>query len=96
MKSRSWSGSPDRFVDPMTYFQAVRLLHYYSYSHVRPRGKLTMGEGATIAPNVSLRNGERIVIGAARRSASAPTSGRVTRAGGSRSARTAASAPRCS
>jgi acetyltransferase-like isoleucine patch superfamily enzyme len=63
MKSRSWSGALRSFVDPMTYFQLVRILHYYSYSHVRPRRRLTMGEGATIAPNVSLRNGERISIG---------------------------------
>jgi acetyltransferase-like isoleucine patch superfamily enzyme len=63
MKSRSWSGALRSFVDPMTYFQVVRLLHYYSYSHIRPRRRLTMGEGATIAPNVSLRNGERITIG---------------------------------
>ena len=52
------------FVDPMTWFQIVRLLHYYGYSHVVPRRRLTLGPGATIAPNVSLRNGERIVIGA--------------------------------
>ena len=64
MKSRSWSEALRSFADPMTYFQVVRLLHFYSYSHVRPRRKLTMGEGATIAPNVSLRNGERISIGA--------------------------------
>jgi acetyltransferase-like isoleucine patch superfamily enzyme len=51
-------------LDPMTYFQAVRLLHFYSYSHVRPRRKLTKGPQTTIAPNTSLRNGERIVIGA--------------------------------
>lgn len=63
MKSRSWSGALRSFVDPMTYFQVVRLLHYYSYSHVRPRRLMTMEEGATIAPNVSLRNGERITIG---------------------------------
>lgn len=63
MKSRSWSGALRSFVDPMTYFQLVRLLHFYSYSHVRPRRLLTLGEGATIAPNVSLRNGERITIG---------------------------------
>ncbi len=63
MKSRSWSEAVRSFVDPMTYFQAVRLLHYYSYSHVRPRRRLTLGEGATVAPNVSLRNGERIAIG---------------------------------
>jgi acetyltransferase-like isoleucine patch superfamily enzyme len=52
------------FVDPMTWFQIVRLLHYYGYSHAIPRRRLTMGAGATIAPNVSLRNAERIVIGA--------------------------------
>ena len=51
-------------LDPMTYFQAVRLLHFYGYAHVQPRRRLTLGPGATIAPNVSLRNGERIVIGA--------------------------------
>ncbi len=63
MKSRSWSQAVRSFVDPMTYFQLARLLHYYSYSHVRPRRHLTLGEGATIAPNVSLRNGERISVG---------------------------------
>jgi acetyltransferase-like isoleucine patch superfamily enzyme len=51
-------------LDPGTYFQVVRLLHYYSYTHVRPRRLLTMGPGATIAPNVSICNGERITIGA--------------------------------
>jgi acetyltransferase-like isoleucine patch superfamily enzyme len=49
---------------PMTWFQIVRLLHFYGYSHVLPRSRVTMGKGATLAPNVSLRNGERIVIGA--------------------------------
>jgi len=63
VKSRSWSEALRSFADPLTYFQVVRLLRYYSYSHVRPRRHLTMGEGATIAPNVSLRNGERITIG---------------------------------
>jgi acetyltransferase-like isoleucine patch superfamily enzyme len=50
--------------DPGTYLHPFRLLHYYSYSHIRPRRRLTMGKGATIAPNVSIRNGERILIGA--------------------------------
>jgi acetyltransferase-like isoleucine patch superfamily enzyme len=49
---------------PATYFQIVRLVHYYSYSHAQPRRRLTLGPGATIAPNVSLRNAERITIGA--------------------------------
>jgi acetyltransferase-like isoleucine patch superfamily enzyme len=54
----------ESFLDPMTYFHPFRLLHYYGYTHVRPRRRVTMGEGATLAPNVSLRNGERIAIGA--------------------------------
>src|SRR5918994_306059 len=64
MSGRRWRGVLASFLDPLTYFQVVRLLHYYSYTHVRPRRLVTMGEGATLAPNVSLRNGERIAIGA--------------------------------
>lgn len=51
-------------IDPGTYLQPIRLLHFYSYSHVRPRRKVTLGQGARIAPNVSIRNGERITVGA--------------------------------
>jgi acetyltransferase-like isoleucine patch superfamily enzyme len=50
-------------VDPMTYAQVFRILHFYSYSHVRPRRRVTLAPGANLAPNVSLRNGERIAIG---------------------------------
>lgn len=64
MRRRRWRGVLTSFLDPLTYFQVVRLLHYYGYTHVQPRRKVTMGEGATLAPNVSLRNGERISIGA--------------------------------
>jgi acetyltransferase-like isoleucine patch superfamily enzyme len=70
--------------DPMTYFQAVRLLHYYGYSHAQPRRQLTLGPGATIAPNVSLRNAERITIGAGTKVGeraflwAGDTSGRIT------------------
>jgi acetyltransferase-like isoleucine patch superfamily enzyme len=63
MRGRRWPGILTTIVDPMTYFQIGRLLHYYGYSHVRPRRKVTLGEGAKLAPNVSIRNGERIVIG---------------------------------
>jgi acetyltransferase-like isoleucine patch superfamily enzyme len=51
-------------VDPRSYLHAFRLLHYYGYSHVRPRRKLTLGEGVRMAPNVSIVNAERIAIGA--------------------------------
>jgi acetyltransferase-like isoleucine patch superfamily enzyme len=50
-------------IDPMTYVQVIRILHFYNYAHVKPRRRLTMGPGAAIAPNVSLRNAERIFIG---------------------------------
>lgn len=52
------------FLDPGTYLQVFRLLHYYNYAHVQPRRRLTIASGARIAPNVSIANGERITIGA--------------------------------
>jgi acetyltransferase-like isoleucine patch superfamily enzyme len=52
------------FLDPRTYFQIVRILHFYHYSHVSQRGKLTLARTARIAPNVSFRHAERISIGA--------------------------------
>lgn len=64
MRGRRWPGMLATIADPMTYFQVFRLLHYYGYSHVRPRRDVTLGEGAKLAPNVSLRNGERIEVGA--------------------------------
>lgn len=51
-------------VDPRSWLHVLRLVHYYGYSHVRERGRMEVGTGTGIAPNVSLRNGERIRIGA--------------------------------
>jgi acetyltransferase-like isoleucine patch superfamily enzyme len=51
-------------VDPRAWFQLFRLLHYYNYTHVRPRRLADIGPGVRMAPNASLRNGERIKIGA--------------------------------
>ncbi len=51
------------FLDPGTYLQVFRVLHFYHYAHVSPRRKLTMARSARIAPNVSLRHAERISIG---------------------------------
>lgn len=56
-------GAVASLADPRTYVHAVRLLHYYGYSHVRERRKLELGQGTGIAPNVSFRNGERIRMG---------------------------------
>ena len=49
--------------DPRNYLHILRLIHYYGYSHVRERRKLSAGKGTGISPNVSFRNGERISMG---------------------------------
>ena len=51
-------------LDPRIYLQAFRLLHYWNYAHVTPRRKARIGPDVALAPNVSLRFGERIEIGA--------------------------------
>jgi acetyltransferase-like isoleucine patch superfamily enzyme len=50
--------------DPRAYVQLLRLLHYWNYAHVQPRRRASIGPGVAMAPNVSLRNGDRIEIGA--------------------------------
>lgn len=40
-----------------------RLLHYYGYTHVRQRRRLTLGRDVRLAPNVSFANAERIDLG---------------------------------
>lgn len=49
--------------DPLVLLHPLRMLHYYAYSHVRPRRLMTLGRGVMIAPNASFRNGERIALG---------------------------------
>ncbi len=56
-------GAVCSLLDPRNYLHALRLIHYYGYSHVSERRKIVIGKGSGIAPNVSLRNGERILIG---------------------------------
>lgn len=50
-------------LDPMTWLHSLRILHYYNYSHVREKRKMTMGTGQLFGPNVSIANGERITLG---------------------------------
>ncbi len=50
-------------LDPRLWIHPFRLLHYYNYSHVAQRRRLTCGAKVWIAPNVSFRNGERITLG---------------------------------
>ena len=51
------------FLDPRSYLDALRMLHLYSYNHVRKRWRLSAGPGTKIPPNVSCRNGQRIAMG---------------------------------
>jgi acetyltransferase-like isoleucine patch superfamily enzyme len=51
------------FCDPRSYCHVLRMIHYYGYSHVRPRKKMRIGQGTSMAPTVSLRNGSRISLG---------------------------------
>lgn len=50
-------------VDPRVLLHGLRLAHFYNYSHVSQVRKAHLGTGLHLAPNVSLRNGERIWIG---------------------------------
>jgi acetyltransferase-like isoleucine patch superfamily enzyme len=63
MKSHFCAHAVAAFLDPRSYFHLLRLLHYYGYSHIRPRRRLQAGKGSRIAPNVSFRNAERISLG---------------------------------
>jgi acetyltransferase-like isoleucine patch superfamily enzyme len=51
-------------IDPRAWAHLLRMVHYYNYSHVRPRRLADIGPGVRMAPNVSMMNAERIKIGA--------------------------------
>ena len=48
---------------PALWLHPLRMLHYYGYTHVLQRPKLTLGRGVMLAPNTSFANAERIEIG---------------------------------
>jgi acetyltransferase-like isoleucine patch superfamily enzyme len=58
------SAAARSLLDVRTYLHAFRLAHFSSYSHVRQVRRLQLGDGVSMAPNVSFRNAERISIGA--------------------------------
>ena len=63
----NWSRLPSlvaSVLDPRSYLHVFRLIHFYGYSHVRERARIEMGRAVRFAPNVSIRNGSRIRIGA--------------------------------
>jgi acetyltransferase-like isoleucine patch superfamily enzyme len=49
--------------DPRAWLHLVRLVHYYNYTHVAERRRVTLGREVKLAPNVSFANGDRIKIG---------------------------------
>ncbi|MCZ2813425.1 acyltransferase [Modestobacter sp. VKM Ac-2979] len=49
--------------DPRTWLKILRVLHFYYYSNVSQVPKMDLGRRVSMAPNVSIRNGERISIG---------------------------------
>ncbi|MFN0113312.1 MAG: acyltransferase [Paracoccaceae bacterium] len=50
-------------LDPGVLLHPLRMMHYYGYTHVRERRKLTLGKGVLFAPNVSFAHAERIELG---------------------------------
>ena len=50
-------------MDPRTYIQALKLLHFANYSHATQIGRIKRGKNVRIAPNASFANGEFITIG---------------------------------
>ena len=49
--------------DPAVLIHPFRLMHFYGYTHVKQRRKLTLGRDVRLAPNVSFANAERIALG---------------------------------
>lgn len=50
-------------LDPAVLVHPLRLMHFYGYTHVTQRRKLTLGRDVRLAPNVSFANAERIALG---------------------------------
>lgn len=53
-----------RLLDPRLWMHIVRIINFYGYSHVEERRRLAHGPGLRMSPSVSLRNAERIQLGA--------------------------------
>lgn len=58
-----WKRALWSILDFRSYLHVLRLIHFYGYSHVQPRSLIKMGQGSTMAPNVSLQYGNLISIG---------------------------------
>jgi acetyltransferase-like isoleucine patch superfamily enzyme len=67
VRRRSLMDRIGRFLRTFFHMQVLihpfRMLHYYGYSHVLERQKMTLGRDVRLAPNTSFRNAERITLG---------------------------------
>jgi acetyltransferase-like isoleucine patch superfamily enzyme len=50
-------------LDPRNWLHLVKMVHYYSYTHVAPLRAAEVGSGAAIAPTTSFRSGRNIQLG---------------------------------
>ncbi len=53
-----------RYLDPRVWVHLAKVINFYAYAHVEQRARLSAGPGLRLSPSVSLRNGERISLGA--------------------------------
>lgn len=56
--------SATRLLDWRLWAHVAKLVNFYGYAHVEERRLLTTGPGLRMSPSTSLRNGERITLGA--------------------------------
>lgn len=50
-------------INPALWLHPFRMLHYYGYTHVVERARVTFGRDVRLAPNVSFANGDKITVG---------------------------------
>lgn len=49
--------------DPRAWAHLLKIVNYHNYSHVRPLREVSLGDGASISPDVAFSNPQRITIG---------------------------------
>lgn len=57
-------GAAKDLLRPSLWWHVAKVLNAHGYAHARQRGLLHTGPGLAMAPSVSLRNAERITLGA--------------------------------
>jgi acetyltransferase-like isoleucine patch superfamily enzyme len=63
VNSRRAQAAAGRLLSPANWAHALKLVNFYGYAHVAQRRLVVAGPGLRMSPSVSMRNGERIVLG---------------------------------